>query len=152
MFDALIQLVRTAQASASLPEGHGGVPTVVVTVDHDDLRKDLAGATTTLGEDLDPATVRRLACDADLIPAVLGSGGRVLDVGRAHRLVTAAIWAALVVRDQHWAFPGCRRPPVMCHAHHVVHWVAGGVTSLDNMVLLCGHTAASSTALRGKSG
>lgn len=79
MFDALIQLVRTAQASASLPEGHGGVPTVVVTVDHDDLRKDLAGATTTLGEDLDPATVRRLACDADLIPAVLGSGGRVLE-------------------------------------------------------------------------
>ena len=69
---------------------------------------------------------------------MLGADGSVLDVGRAQRLVTAAIWVALVVRDQHCAFPGCRRPPVMCHAHHVVHWIDGGPTSLDNLVLLCG--------------
>ena len=27
----------------------------------------------------------------------------------------------------------------MCHAHHVQHWVDGGLTSLDNLLLLCGH-------------
>ncbi len=138
MFDALVELARASQASGALPQGHGGVPQVVVTMDHDHLRDAVGRATTTAGVDLDPATARRLACDADLIPSVLGAGGSVLDVGRTQRLVTAAIWLALVVRDQHCAFPGCRRPPVMCHAHHVVHWVDGGPTSLANLVLLCG--------------
>ena len=27
----------------------------------------------------------------------------------------------------------------MCHAHHLVHWIEGGPTSLANMLLLCGH-------------
>ena len=138
MFDALIQLARGAQGAGELPECHGGVPQVVVTMDLADLQQRVGEATTTLGEDLDADTVRRLACDADLIPAVLGGDGAILDVGRTQRLVTVAIWAALLLRDQHCAFPGCRRPPVMCHAHHIVHWVDGGATSLDNLVLLCG--------------
>jgi hypothetical protein len=49
------------------------------------------------------------------------------------------IWTALVGRDHHCTFPGCTRPPVMCHAHHIRHWADGGATSLDNLVLLCGH-------------
>jgi hypothetical protein len=63
----------------------------------------------------------------------------VLDVGRARRLVTAAIWIALILRDRHCAFPGCDRPPVRCHAHHIHHWIHGGNTNLANLVLLCGH-------------
>ena len=55
------------------------------------------------------------------------------------RLVTAAIWKALVVRDRHCRFPHCTRPPIMCHAHHITHWIDGGATSLDNLLLLCGH-------------
>ena len=60
-----------------------------------------------------------------------------MDVGRAARLVTLAIWYALVLRDQHCAFPGCTRPPRACDAHHVVHWADGGETSLANLLLLC---------------
>ena len=75
--------------------------------------------------DLHPAVVRRLACDADVLPVVLGTDGRVLDVGRAHRTATEPIWRALVARDRHCTFPGCRRPPVMCQAHHVVHCADG---------------------------
>ncbi len=67
------------------------------------------------GLELPPSVLRRLACDADIIPAVLGTNSEVLDVGRTHRLVTTPIWQALVLRDQHCAFPGCTRPPVMCH-------------------------------------
>jgi hypothetical protein len=80
-----------------------------------------------------------MACDAELIPIVLGSRGEVLDVGRHLRLASAAIWKALVARDRHCRFPHCTRPPVMCHAHHLVHWCEGGETSLVNMILLCGH-------------
>jgi hypothetical protein len=52
--------------------------------------------------------------------------------------VTMALWLALIARDRHCAFPGCSRPPVMCHGHHVRHWADGGTTSLDNLVMLCG--------------
>ena len=83
--------------------------------------------------------MRRLACDADIIPVALGTRGEVLDVGRAYRLVTPALWRALVCRDRHCAFPGCTKPPVMGHAHHIVHWADLGPTCLDNLVLLCGH-------------
>ena len=68
---------------------------------------------------------------------MLGSLGEVLDVGRTQRLVTTAIWKALVLRDQHCRFPGCRRMPLACDAHHLTHWADGGDTSLDNLVLLC---------------
>ena len=54
-----------------------------------------------------------------LIPAVLGTHGEVLDLGRLRRPVTTAIWTALILRDRHCTFPACRRPPLMCHAHHI---------------------------------
>ena len=71
-------------------------------------------------------------------------------MGRAQRLVTTAIWHALVARDEHCVFPGCSRLPEACDAHHVVHWADGGATSLDNLALLCRrhHTTVHQTAWR----
>lgn len=120
-----------------LPEDHGAKPRVTVATTLDALRQGLGVAMLETGDELSAATVRRLACDAEVIPAVLGSLGEVLDVGRTRRLVTAAIWKALVLRDRHCRFPGCRRMPLACDAHHLVHWADDGGTSLDNLVLLC---------------
>ena len=139
LLDALVEVCRSMQKAGLLPDSHGATPRLSVTVPLEDLRTGLGFGTTDTGEDLSAGTVRRMACDADVIPVVLGRDSAVLDVGRMMRLVTAAIWYALVVRDRHCRFPGCTRPPIMCHAHHVVHWVDGGPTSLDNLVLLCGH-------------
>ena len=58
-------------------------------------------------------------------------------VGRASRTVTAAQWRALVVRDRTCIVAGCSRRPAQCQAHHVRHWLDGGPTDLDNLVLLC---------------
>jgi hypothetical protein len=88
---------------------------------------------------LTPATVRRLACDAMLLPVVLGGQSQVLDLGLVRRLFTGPVRRALVVRDGGCAFPGCDRPPRWCDAHHVEHWAHGGRTSVANGVLLCGH-------------
>jgi hypothetical protein len=139
MLDALVEACRRLQTAEVVPESHGATPRVTITVDLDDLRHTSGFGTTDTGELLSASAVRRLCCDADLIPAVLGTASEVLDVGRASRLVTAAIWKALIVRDQHCRFPGCTRPPMMCHAHHIWHWVDGGETSLENLILLCGH-------------
>jgi len=139
MLDALTELCRRAQTADLLPEQHGATPRVMLTLDFETLRNQSGHATTEDGIDIPAGALRRLCCDAEVIPVVLGTRSEVLDVGRLRRLVTAAIWKALVARDQRCRFPGCRRPPLMCHAHHVVHWVDGGPTSLDNLLLLCGH-------------
>jgi hypothetical protein len=91
------------------------------------------------GIPLSAETVRRLACDCQVIPMVLGARGEPLNVGRASRDATPAIRRALDVRDRGCAFPGCDRPPKWCIAHHIVHWEAFGETSCQNCVLLCGH-------------
>ncbi len=80
---------------------------------------------------------RRIACDAAILPMVLGGASQVLDVGRAQRLFTPAQRRALTERDRGCAWPGCDRPPGWTQAHHVVSWLDGGPTDLDNGVLLC---------------
>ena len=89
------------------------------------------------GDVLSPATVRRWACDAAIIPVILGSDSQPLDVGRQERLVTRAMRTALWLRDQGCSFPGCTVPAQWTDAHHVQHWVHGGDTALTNLALLC---------------
>jgi hypothetical protein len=141
MWDALIATAQHALNTDLPPESHGAPARVMVTTSLAELQTGLGdhAVTGTTLSGLSVATLRRLACDAEILPAVLGGHGEPLDVGRAKRLVTPAIWAALVLRDRHCAFPGCDRPPLMCHAHHIRHWTSGGKTKLSNLVLLCGH-------------
>lgn len=84
-----------------------------------------------------PETVRRILCDADVTRVVMNGDSVVLDLGRTTRVPTPAIRNALVVRDGGCRFAGCTRPPVWCDAHHIVHWLAGGRTSLFNLILVC---------------
>jgi hypothetical protein len=83
------------------------------------------------------ALARLLACDAAISPQVLGAGGAVLAQGRAVRLFTAEQRRAITTRDKGCAFPGCDIPPAWCEAHHIIWWSDGGVTDIDNGVLLC---------------
>ncbi|NMM35231.1 MAG: DUF222 domain-containing protein, partial [Phycicoccus sp.] len=137
--DALVELCRRATAAG------GNAPTttkaqIVVTIDYDRLLGAVRGSGTTLaGQVLSPQSVRKLACDASIIPMVLGSQGQPLDVGRTKRLVTPALLAALWARDKGCTFPGCGRPPQWTDAHHVKHWIDGGTTSLLNLTLQCGY-------------
>jgi hypothetical protein len=137
--DALADVCRLALRTGDLPDNGGGEATqVVVTTSFDALVGQLGAGTLDTGERMSAETVRRLACDAGIVPAVLGGNGQVLDVGRQRRLFTGPIRRALVLRDGGCAFPGCDRPPRWCAGHHVNHWSSGGKTALENGVLLCG--------------
>ncbi|SFF65974.1 protein of unknown function [Actinopolymorpha cephalotaxi] len=90
------------------------------------------------GEPVSVATIRRMACDANIIPVVLSGDGEVLDVGMADRFFTEAQRRALAVRDgSHCHFPECQVPERRCVAHHMTAWDDFGPTDLDNGVLLC---------------
>jgi hypothetical protein len=137
--DALLEVCRLVLNTGDLPVNGGDRPQVTVTVAYDPLRQELGVGTLDTGHRLTPTATRRLACDAHILPAVLGSEGQVLDVGQSRRLFTGALRRALVARDRGCAFPGCDRPPRWCDGHHIRSWATGGPTSLDNAVLLCGH-------------
>jgi len=136
--DALISLIR--HASKAKPVFGAGTAKVLVTLDYDQLAADAAGAGL-MGSDqrLFAAELRRLCCEAELIPVVLGGASEVLDVGRSSRLVTPAIRTALIARDGGCVFPGCSMPAEACEAHHIVPWRTGGGTPLANLTLQC-HT------------
>lgn len=136
--DALIALLTSVEKSKPVA-GLGGAR-VVVMLDQQRLRDDATQAGLIGdGQPISAGELRRLCCDAEIVPVVLGGAGEPLDVGRAKRLVTDGIRTALTVRDRGCAFPGCDVRAELCEAHHLVPWWADGSTALGNLVLLCHH-------------
>ncbi|MGW5191133.1 DUF222 domain-containing protein [Kribbella sp. NPDC004138] len=117
--------------------GYGAKANITVTIDFEDLKAATADAIgrTVYSGGLSAATIRRLACDANIIPLVLGSNSEPLDVGRLERLVTKAMRRALEARDRGCVV--CGAPPIMCDAHHLISWIDGGDTKVSNLALLC---------------
>ena len=100
--------------------------------------EDLEGVLPELdGTPMSGRDIRRLACDSDIVRMVTRGTSEVLDVGRSTRTIPSAIRRALEHRDGGCTWDGCEAPPSWCDAHHVVHWVDGGPTSLHNLRLLC---------------
>lgn len=112
--------------------------TVVVRVDLDALVSGLGHARIDgLDQPISAATARRMAADAELVPAVLGSGESLpLDLGRTARLFTKAQRLALGERDGGCA--SCGQNIGYVEAHHIDWWERdAGPTDLANGVLLC---------------
>jgi len=137
--DALMAMVNHHSQESLAPTHGGDRPRIVLTMSYDKLLKQCVDAALAGSGQRITASAARQLCDADLLPAVLGGPSEILDVGRAQRLVTPAIRAALELRDGGCVFPGCDKPPAACHAHHILPWWAGGPTALSNLALLCPH-------------
>ncbi|MEI4270605.1 DUF222 domain-containing protein [Klenkia sp. LSe6-5] len=136
---ALLDLGRAGAGAVDTQPGDPARREVVVRVDAAVLADDAAAGQAAIDgvAALTPAQARRLACDAALT-VVLVEDGQVLASGRTRRFATTAQRRALLVRDRGCARPGCAETrPERLHAHHLVSWLAGGRTDVDNLVLLC---------------
>ena len=137
--DALVELCRRAAAAG------GAAPAttkaqVVVTIDLERLtQRSAAPDRPWTARPSPPRPSARWPATPRSSPWSWAVKGQPLDVGRAKRLVTPGLLAALWARDKGCTYPGCGRPPLWCDAHHVKHWADGGPTSLMNLALLCGH-------------
>ena len=89
------------------------------------------------GSELDATAVATLTCDS-VVQRVLMASSKLLNLGREVRTATAAQRRAIVARDRHCRAPGCRTKPKHCDVHHIDHWINGGRTDVERMVLLCG--------------
>ncbi|KGN40325.1 HNH endonuclease signature motif containing protein [Knoellia aerolata] len=152
--EALLAVIGRAQAAGDRTWSSTKAQ-VFVTISLQDLQRRAGSGTLlgglTTGELATPETVRRWACDATIIPTVLGSRGEVVDLGRAERWFTPAQIKRLWLRDRHCTYPGCDAPASWCDAHHLIHWADGGATDLDNAALLCQrhHTTVHSQRFHG---
>ena len=86
---------------------------------------------------IDEEDARHIACDADLTEFIQDARGNLLNYERRRRIVPARLLQALKLRDHNRCrFPGCAHQRYV-EAHHVRHWIDGGETRLENLVLLC---------------
>jgi hypothetical protein len=121
-----------------LPGGRGGVVLNLITT-LAELRAGIPGTGhLDTGAPLSVAAVRQLACEAQVVPAVMRGASQVLDLGRSCRPFNRAQRRAAALRDRGCVAPGCDAPPSACHVHHSQWWSRGGPTDLDNAALLCG--------------
>ncbi|MBT1003697.1 HNH endonuclease [Paenarthrobacter sp. DKR-5] len=157
LLDGLIAGCQAALAAGGLPATGGLRPQVMVTIGYQDLLNDLTTNHQAHGDGRNdggtgggggrfvftgPVTarsIRRLACDAEVLPVVLGGQGQVLDVGRSARAFPPHQRKALVARDGGCTAPGCTVPAAWCEAHHVQWWSRGGPTALNNAALACAY-------------
>jgi hypothetical protein len=107
---------------------------------------------------LSAVSIARIGCDADvtlitttglhrdpqtgaviepMLAKLMGAPAQLVGYGRTQRIVPADLRRALAHRDQGCVFPHCHRIVRHTQAHHVHHWIDGGLTELANCVLLC---------------
>ena len=145
--DALVALI-TQQPAATTPDAMaGGVAgafdcgirpqktVLVVSADYDAIDGQLKNAGLIDGTPIELDELRRLACDAEIVPMIFAADGQPLYVGRAQRAVTKAQKLALYRRDG--GCVGCGLRPQVCDAHHIQPWDHNGPTDITNLVLLC---------------
>ncbi|VXB84695.1 HNH endonuclease signature motif containing protein [Nocardioides sp. AX2bis] len=113
--------------------------TFIATTTFDLLTTALGTATLDDGTPMTAAQAMRLACEARIIPVVLGGNGEVLHQGKARRKYTAAQTYAMHARDKSCTAKGCDWPPGLCHAHHDTMFAKGGKTDIEDGRLLCPH-------------
>ena len=130
---------RNADALVELASGGGSQAQLQVTSSLETLL-GLAGAPAAEMEHSLPVsskTIERLACDSSVARVLINSESLVIDVGRSKRVVSEPGRRALAARDGSCRWPECDRPPSRSAAHHLVHWIHGGTSDLDNLILLC---------------
>ena len=133
--DALVKLMSGEHRVADR-----GTPDVSVLIDLETLRHSLHDQSvceTSTGEDLPVEAIRRLCCQADIVPVVLDGDGVALDVGRARRVATRDQRRALRAMYRACAHPGCAVGFDDCDIHHVRPWQRGGGTDVANLLPLC---------------
>ncbi|TFV87658.1 HNH endonuclease [Blastococcus sp. CT_GayMR16] len=138
--DAFVQWADNTLAAGHLPILRTVKPHVIVTIPLADLVDPHAGpgaAQTGFGARISAGRARWLACDGNVTRVVIGPESQPLEMGRSHRVVPPHLRRATETRDRHCVFAGCLAPSYWCDVHHLLHWIDGGETTLDNSALLC---------------
>ena len=150
--DALVALITQQPAAGSASQHGGGFApggmgcediaapapqktVLVVSADYDAIAGQLENCGLIDGTPIELDELRRLACDAEILPMIFAADGQPIYAGRTRKAVTRAQRLALYRRDR--GCIGCGIRPRACDAHHILPWEHNGPTDITNLVLLC---------------
>ena len=139
LLDGLVGACSVAMSTGKLPANGGLFPTHPPRPQRLSTDTGTGTGTATFTGPIHPTTIRKIACDADILPVLLGSDSQILDIGRTTRIFPPHIRKAITARDQGCTFPDCTMPAPWCEAHHTTYWSHGGTTGTNNGTLLCSH-------------
>lgn len=139
--DAFAAALAIAARHKDMPTLGGASPTLVVTMDVNDLasgsgRAELPGAHGHPRAAVPARVAGQTGCTGT-IQRVLLDEGRIIGISSTERVFTVHQRRAIVARDKECLIPGCHVPAGWCEIHHVVEHARGGPTDIDNGVPLC---------------
>ncbi|SDW38484.1 protein of unknown function [Amycolatopsis xylanica] len=137
--DTWAEVISHAIGDPELPSNDGIPLQLTLTTTISELLAESGTVPLEGGRNITAREARRVCCEADVYVAILSGTDVPLDLSRLQRYASPGQRRALALRDQGCAFPGCRRTPRDCDAHHVIHWLNDGETKLENLCLLCPH-------------
>lgn len=92
---------------------------------------------TPLGRAHSHKLVKQILCDATAsFPLKTEQGFE--NLGRKVRIAPTRMKKQLALQNDQCEVHGCSVPARWCDAHHIRHWLHGGETKIENLVLLCG--------------
>jgi hypothetical protein len=140
MHDALEDVCdRMLRSEGAIPDSGGTPATVIITIDLQDLLNGTGYGLTSDGTLIRTENVRSLTDQAEVFYAFLDRNGVPLNLGRTRRIASRSQTAALYARDRGCSFPGCVTAPEWSERHHIIPWIDGGPTDLDNLTLVCAY-------------
>ena len=131
---AFAELVRRYPTN-KLPKAGGLNASVVVLMSLETLMGGIKAAKLDTGEHISAGLARRIACEAGIIPAVLGGKSEVLDLGRSKRFHSRSQRIKATIEQGGCIEEGCDAPPAFTQMHHPIPWSKGGRTDGDGWML-----------------
>jgi hypothetical protein len=137
--DVLTGLITAGiRSTGNEPGGMRSTAQVTAVIGLDDLKQGTGvGWVEGITEPLSATALQKLVEASGYAALVEGDNGEILYLTRHKRLFTAQQIKALLVRDGGCAWPGCGAKAGGCDAHHIIPWSQGGLTDIDNGILLC---------------
>ena len=138
MHDALEDVCDRLLRSDTIPDAGGTPATLIITIDIEDLLTGTGYGITSDGTLIPTDQVRGMTDQAEVYYAFLDRNGVPLEPrpDPTHRH-PRPIRRPVRPRRAAVSFPGCDRAPEWCERHHIIPWIDGGETNLNNLTLLC---------------
>lgn len=118
--------------------GRGSPFALVVTARAEDIATGKGRSITGCEAEFPISTAASEGLNGSVFFHLMSDKAKTMEIATEGRYATSRQVAILAARDQGCTFPGCDAPPGWCDAHHIVPWVDGGKTDINNLTLACG--------------
>jgi len=139
-YDVLLGNIRAGlRASETGDNGCRSLASIAVIITAEDFRTGRGvGWIDGINEPVSAGTVKQMADSAGFTPVVLDENGALIATAPRQRFFSTKQRQLIMIRDGHQCvWTNCHAPPGWLDAHHVLDYAKGGLTTIENGVMIC---------------